>query len=47
MLNLEGFNSTIYSFNNKTWVSLTPKDTGFGRAGSGSFPKRAGGSDGF
>ena len=24
MLNLAGFNSTIYSFNNKTWVSLTP-----------------------
>ena len=26
MLNLAGFNSTIYSFNNKTWVSLTPTD---------------------
>ena len=25
MLNLAGFNSTIYSFNNKTWVSLTTK----------------------
>ena len=25
ILNLAGFNSTIYSFNNKTWVSLTPK----------------------
>ena len=25
MLNLAGFNSTIYSFINKTWVSLTPK----------------------
>ena len=24
MLNLAGFNSTIYSFNNKLWVSLTP-----------------------
>ena len=24
MLKLAGFNSTIYSFNNKTWVSLTP-----------------------
>ena len=24
ILNLAGFNSTIYSFNNKTWVSLTP-----------------------
>ena len=28
MLNLAGFNSTIYSFNNKTWVSLTPKLSG-------------------
>ncbi len=27
MLNLAGFNSTIYSFNNKTWVSLTPSWT--------------------
>ena len=24
MLNLAGFNSRLYSFNNKTWVSLTP-----------------------
>ena len=29
MLNLAGFNSTIYSFNNKTWVSLTPTPLSF------------------
>ena len=39
MLNLAGFNSTIYSFNNKTWVSLTPRlepDSGRQRSAANS-----------